>query len=147
MAALLDLSRRREENTAGYELIVNSTYSRYSKRALISQKICSISENRTKLWRPFNWCPKNINNNTNEGEKHRIIDLSIWDLLTAGAIGNDGKEHTMSFLRFCDALEAFFYCFECMGLPYLNTDEDKFQYDLLREHWCLSVSIITHEKN
>ena len=141
MAALIDSFSRRGNNAARQELIVNS---RYSKRVLKSQQTCSIRENRSKL---EGLLVDAENRSKNNDKKHRINGLlSVWDLLTADAIGTDGKEHTMSFLPFSDALEAFFDCFEDMEPPYLNTDKDKFQYALLHGQWGLCVYIITHEE-
>ena len=83
-----------------------------------------------------------------KGKKNRIEGLlTVWDLLTADAVGTDGKEHTSCFLRFDDALEAFFDRFKNIEPPYLNTDKDKFQYALLHEQWGLCVYIITHEES
>jgi hypothetical protein len=57
MAALFDLTKQRGKNTARQELIVNS---RYSKRVLKSQQICSIRENRSKLEGLLTDAQKNI---------------------------------------------------------------------------------------
>ena len=67
--------------------------------------------------------------------------------MTADAIGTDGKEHTSCFLRFADALKAFFDGFENVEPPYLNTNKGKFQCALLHERWGLCVYIITHEES
>ncbi len=134
-----DFTAYRGKNDSRKELISNS---RYSQRVLKSQQTCSITENRHKL-------EKFLSDETSpESKKNRIEGLlTVWDLLTADAVGTDGKEHTSCFLRFDDALEAFFDRFKNIEPPYLNTDKDKFQYALLHEQWGLCVYIITHEES
>jgi hypothetical protein len=147
MAAILNektnSSKLTGKNDARHGIILNS---RYSKRVLKSQQTCSIRENRSKLVSLLTEAEKNTSKTHSEKGNRLNGLLSVWDLLTADAVGTDGKEHTMSFLPFGDALEAFSDCFESVRPPYLNTDKDKFQYSLLHEQWGLCIYIITHEE-
>ena len=143
-----DFTAYRGKNDSRKELISNS---RYSQRVLKSQQTCSISENRHKLEKFLSDETSSLDDcggKQRESMKNCIEGLlTVWDLLTADAIGTDGKEHTSCFLRFDDALEAFCDRFKNIEPPYLNTDKDKFQYALLNEQWGLCVYIITHEES
>ena len=68
-------------------------------------------------------------------------------MLTADAVGKDGKEHTSCLVAFDDALEMYYDSqVEIIKRPpYINTDEDQFMYALLHEQWGLCVYILTHE--
>ena len=68
-------------------------------------------------------------------------------MLTADAVGKDGKEHTSCFVAFDDALEMYYDSQEeiIKRPPYINRDKDQFMYALLHEQWGLCVYILTHE--
>ena len=135
-------SNLRGKNDARQQLIINS---RYSNKVLKSQQTCSISENRNKLEKLI--AASNGKASYNKEYQNRLLGLlSVWDNLVADNIGVNGKEYTTCYLRFEDALEMFYSCFESIDFPYLNTDKDKFVYALLNEQWGLCVYVITLEE-
>ena len=44
--------------------------------------------------------------------------LSVFEYLVADNIGVNGKEYTTCYLRFEDAMEMFYSCFESIEFPY-----------------------------
>ena len=138
-------SEVRGTNDARQELVFNS---KYSNRVVKSQQTCTVRENRRKLEKLFEHSSVENDTNVRVQKRNRIKGLlSVWDMLTADAVGKDGKEHTSCFVAFDDALEMYYDSQEeiIKRPPYINTDKDQFMYALLHEQWGLCVYILTHE--
>ena len=136
-------SELRGTNDARQELVFNS---KYSNRVVKSQQTCTVRENRRKLEKLLEH--SSVDTNVRVQKRNRIKGLlSVWDMLTADAVGKDGKEHTSCFVAFGDALEMYYDSQEeiIKRPPYINTDKDQFMCALLHEEWGLCVYILTHE--
>ena len=124
-------SELRGTNDARQELVFNS---KYSNRVVKSQKTCTVRENRRKLEKLLE--QSSVDTNVRVQKTNRIKGLlSVWDMLTADAVGKDGKEHTSCFVAFDDALEMYYDSQEeiIKRPPYINTDKDQFMCALLHE--------------
>ena len=136
-------SELRGTNDARQELVFNS---KYSNRVVKSQQTCTVRENRRKTGKTVRTL--SVDTNVRVQKRNRIKGLlSVWDMLTADAVGKDGKEHTSCFVAFDDALEMYYDSQEeiIKRPPYINTDKDQFMCALLHEEWGLCVYILTHE--